>query len=679
VSYWPVRLVIAGGALQLLAAFAPATRRAATPFAVDPLPRIDANDNRTPAGRESHGVLQLHLAARLGRWYPQADSGPTEPIEAFGEEGHRPLVPGPLVRVRSGTHIEITLHNTLTRQALVVYGLHARPGSPNDTVQVAAGETRTIRFAAGDPGTYFYWASTTGQDIDHRNGIDSQLSGAIVIDSAASAAPATIPRKPRDRVFVIGVWHADRDTTGPKPWVERDQMVINGKSWPFTERFDYTVGDTVLWRWVNPTVDAHTMHLHGFFYTIESGGTWSRDTIYATADRRAVVTQLMLPGSTMAIRWVPHEPGDWLFHCHFAFHVSQYLSLNKVPDADDPEAMGHGAHDMAGMVLGVRVRQGHTAAVPTMHRPTARATPYVAPREIRLLIQSTSRRFVVQTGPTSFDTTAAYGYVVDQRTAPVPHDSVPVLSPTLVLRRGEPVRVTLVNHLRAPTAVHWHGIELKDSYFDGVPGWSGMPGHIAPAIAPGDSFVAEFTPPRAGTYMYHSHSNESVQIGLGLYGAIVVVDSGRTYDPTTDRMFVIGKNGPDTHHGRVNGLVDPAPETLTVGTTYRFRIVEINPDWRVFASLRTDSMPDSTVLHWRPVAKDGADLPAHQATMRLARVLMGAGETADFEFTPTAAGMLRLEFTTMVPGWTLAVPLHVRATGPDHVAASLHHSPQQRL
>jgi manganese oxidase len=159
----------------------------------------------------------------------------------------------------------------------------------------------------------------------------------------------------------------------------------------------------------------------------------------------------------------------------------------------------------------------------------------------------------------------------------------------------------------------------------------------------------------------------------------VVVDSGRTYDPTTDRMFVIGKNGPDTHHGRVNGLVDPAPETLTVGTTYRFRIVEINPDWRVFASLRTDSMPDSTVLHWRPVAKDGADLPAHQATMRLARVLMGAGETADFEFTPTAAGMLRLEFTTMVPGWTLAVPLHVRATGPDHVAASLHHSPQQRL
>jgi FtsP/CotA-like multicopper oxidase with cupredoxin domain len=272
-------------------------------------------------------------------------------------------------------------------------------------------------------------------------------------------------------------------------------------------------------------------------------------------------------------------------------------------------------------------------------------------------MQSAPKRFVTQTGPATFDTTAGYGFVIDRGTTPVPIDSVPVLSPTLVLRRGEPVRVTLVNHLREPTAVHWHGIELKDSYFDGVPGWSGATDRVAPAIAPGDSFVAEFTPPRAGTYMYHSHSNELWQIALGLYGAIVVVDSTHPFDPATNRMFVIGDNGPDDNHGRVNGLLTPAPETLTVGTTYRFRIVHINPDWRVFASL----MADSTVLQWRAVAKDGADLPAHQATVRPARVLMGPGETADFEYTPVAPGTLRLEFATMLKGWRLAVPLHVEA------------------
>ena len=280
-----------------------------------------------------------------------------------------------------------------------------------------------------------------------------------------------------------------------------------------------------------------------------------------------------------------------------------------------------------------------------------------APRDIRLLAQRAPARFVVQSGPARVDSINGYGFVVDHRTGPIPRDSVPVLSPTLVLRRGEPVRVTIINRLREPTAVHWHGIELKNSYFDGVPGWSGTAAHLAPAIAPGDSFVAEFTPPRAGTYIYHSHSNELVQLGLGLYGAIVVVDSGGTYDSTSDRTFVLGKNGPDTRHGRVNGQLDPTPESLTVGTTYRFRIVHINPDWRVFASL----MADSSVLRWRAVAKDGADLPAHRATMRPARVLMGAGETADFEFTPNAPGMLRLEFATMLAGWRLAVPLRVDA------------------
>ena len=294
----------------------------------DPLPRIAANDNRAPAGHESRGVLRLDLEARLGRWYPQAERGPSEPIEAFAERGHRPLVPGPLVRVRAGTRIEISLRNALASKTLVVYGLHERPGSPHDTIQIAPGAVREVRFTAGEPGTYFYWGSTTGDDIDTRKGIDSQLSGAIIVDSASSTPG---DRKPLDRVFVIGVWHADRDTTGPKPWVERDQMVINGKSWPFTERFTYTLGDTVRWRWVNPTADAHTMHLHGFFYTIESAGTWSGDTVYASDDRRAVVTEMMLPGTTMAIRWVPHEPGNWLFHCHFPFHVSTFLSLNKFP------------------------------------------------------------------------------------------------------------------------------------------------------------------------------------------------------------------------------------------------------------------------------------------------------------------------------------------------------------
>jgi len=40
---------------------------------------------------------------------------------------------------------------------------------------------------------------------------------------------------------------------------------------------------------------------------------------------------------------------------------------------------------------------------------------------------------------------------------------------------------------------------------------------------------------------------------------------------------------------------------------------------------------------------------------------MGPGETADFEYTPTAPGLFRLEFATMLAGWRLAVPLRIDA------------------
>ena len=99
-----------------------------------------------------------------------------------------------------------------------------------------------------------------------------------------------------------------------------------------------------------------------------------------------------------------------------------------------------------------------------------------------------------------------------------------------MLKRGEPVSITVVNHLREPTAVHWHGIELE-SYFDGVADFSGAGTRIAPAIAPGDSFEARFTPPRSGTFMYHPHADEMRQQQAGLSGALLVVDELARFDP----------------------------------------------------------------------------------------------------------------------------------------------------
>jgi hypothetical protein len=108
--------------------------------------------------------------------------------------------------------------------------------------------------------------------------------------------------------------------------------------------------------------------------------------------------------------------------------------------------------------------------------------------------------------------------------------------------------------------------------------------------------------------------------------------------------------------GTVNGSDDPPPMDLKVGRTYRFRLININPDWRVIFSLTSES----ALAQWRPVAKDGADLPASQRGARPSWLLTGPGETADFEFTPRTREDLRLEVKTLLPGWIVPVEVRVR-------------------
>ena len=81
------------------------------------------------------------------------------------------------------------------------------------------------------------------------------------------------------------------------------------------------------------------------------------------------------------------------------------------------------------------------------------------------------------------------------------------------LRQGRPARIRVINDLDVPTTIHWHGIRL-DNRADGVPGLTQEP------VAPGDTFDYVFTPPDAGTYLYHSHFG--TQLDRGLYGALIV-------------------------------------------------------------------------------------------------------------------------------------------------------------
>ena len=587
---------------------------------VQEAPPVLPNDNRISAGTLRGDTLELSLVLDLATWRPEGPDGPAVVVPAFAEAGKAPQIPAPLIRVPAGTLIRVSVRNALD-STYVLQGLFARPGRDGDTVQVGPGASRQVMFAAGAPGTYLYAAVPLGYvppaGPDDRRAEREQAAGALIVDPPGGSAA--------DRVLVINIWGDPVDSTG-----YRNALTINGLSWPGTERFDVLTGDTVRWRVINASQRAHPMHMHGFYFEVDARGGLSSDRTFQPADRWLAVTELMQPYSTMAMSWVAERPGNWLFHCHLAFHVVPAARLGAAGMSHDGishEAMSYDASKhMAGLVVGMRVRA----------RPGYAEASREGVAELRLLAQEGRRRGRAP---------RAMGYVLQQGDRMPARDSVSIPGSLIVLTRGRPADVTVVNRLREPVAVHWHGVELE-SWSDGVAGWSGADTAVAPAIAPGDSFRARLTVPRAGTFIYHTHMNDIEQITSGLYGAIVVLEPGQAFDPATDHVFVIGWDGEedDTTGGPrvlVNGDSIPPPLELAAGRAHRLRFVNISPAAVETIQLRRDT----TLLQWRRLAVDGADLSPSQAKVVPALHRIAVGQTADFEVR-LPPGRYRLSWRT---------------------------------
>jgi len=151
--------------------------------------------------------------------------------------------------------------------------------------------------------------------------------------------------------------------------------------------------------------------------------------------------------------------------------------------------------------------------------------------------------------------------------------------PTIEVVEGDRVRIFVTNKLPEHTSVHWHG-QILPSGMDGVSGVS------QPAIQPGKTFVYEFVAKHAGTFMYHPHADEMVQMAMGMMGFWVT----HPRDPrqhAVDRDFVFLLSAYDIEPGsmvpKVNTMTDfniwtfnsrvfPAIDPLVVRQGDRVRI-----------------------------------------------------------------------------------------------------------
>ena len=201
----------------------------------------------------------------------------------------------------------------------------------------------------------------------------------------------------------------------------------------------------------------------------------------------------------------------------------------------------------------------------------------------------------------------------------------------------------MANKTAKDTTIHWHGIELE-SVNDGVAGWSGDTRQTTKLVPAGGTLDVWFTPPRAGTFIYHTHAHDPNQLSSGMYSALLVVPDRTKYNAELEKVVLLGGSGPASTDFspapfELNRSTNPLPMTLKAGTKYRFRLINISPNFNGIVSLLGDNGP----VQWRAVAKDGADLPPGQATARPARQPISVGETYDFEYAAAAPVKLRLE------------------------------------
>jgi FtsP/CotA-like multicopper oxidase with cupredoxin domain len=105
-----------------------------------------------------------------------------------------------------------------------------------------------------------------------------------------------------------------------------------------------------------------------------------------------------------------------------------------------------------------------------------------------------------------------------------------VPGPVIKGKKGDTIIVKFKNSLPEPTVIHWHGIRVPSS-MDGT-------AEVQKLVEPGKEFQYRFQLEDAGTFWYHSHHNETLQVARGMYGAVVVVDEN---DPVTDgdRVFLM--------------------------------------------------------------------------------------------------------------------------------------------
>ena len=104
--------------------------------------------------------------------------------------------------------------------------------------------------------------------------------------------------------------------------MERYIWTLNGKKFGEGPPIDVKFGERVRVTFVNETMMAHPMHLHGMFFEVENGQAPG-----LTPEKNVIV---VAPGRTQSIVLTANEAGEWPLHCHLLYHMNSGMMQKLV-------------------------------------------------------------------------------------------------------------------------------------------------------------------------------------------------------------------------------------------------------------------------------------------------------------------------------------------------------------
>jgi manganese oxidase len=262
---------------------------------------------------------------------------------------------------------------------------------------------------------------------------------------------------------------------------------------------------------------------------------------------------------------------------------------------------------VGGSALVHRIARGAEVVAQTSPTPVAQNTPYIpvvtpngttlpwkivgGVKEFHLIAEPVKREFA----PGMF--VNCWGY----------NGQTP--GPTIEAIEGDRVRILVTNHLPEATSVHWHGVILPN-------GMDGVGGLTQKHIPPGQTYAYEFTLKQSGVQMYHPHSDETVQMAMGMQGFFVIHPKSG-YPAPVDRHFCIFLQEWFVEPGTFT----PNPSVMTDFNLFTFNsrifpgtdplVAKLGQRVRVsLANLSMDSHPIHFHGHrWWVVETDGGQIP----------------------------------------------------------------------